>query len=95
MAAMNGIYANNEVGYGYAAAPEETILSIVFDAISTEECIADTLDCLEHVLFGTGDETKNAPINPDNLNNAAAFLRDMANNNRNHLNRLFDQIGGR
>ena len=93
MAAMNGIYANNEVVY--AAAPEETVLSTVFDAISTEECIADTLDCLEHVLFGTGDETKNTPINPDNLNDAVAFLRGMANDNRSHLNRLFNKIGGR
>ena len=93
MATMNGIYANNEVGY--AADPEETVLSTVFAAISTEECIADTLDCLEHVLFGTDGENKKTQVNPDNLNDAAAFLRDMANDNRNHLNRLFNKIGGR
>ena len=93
MAAMNGIYANNEAVY--AVAPEETVLSTVFDAILTEECIADTLDCLEHVLFGTGDENKKTQANPENLNDAAAFLRDMANDNRNHLNRLFNKIGGR
>ena len=95
MAAMNGIHANNEVVY--AAGPEETVLSTVFDAISAEECIADTLDCLEHVLFGTGDETKKTQINlnPDNLNDAVAFLRDMANDNQIHLNRLFNKIGGR
>ena len=93
MAAMNGIHANNEVVY--AAGPEETVLSTVFDAISTEECIADTLDCLEHVLFGTGDENKKTPMELDNLNDAAAFLRDMAHDNRNHLNGLFNKIGGR
>lgn len=93
MAAMNGMYANNEVVY--AADPGETVLSTIFDAISTEECIADTLDCLEHVLFGTGDENKKAMINPDNLNDAAAFLRAMANDNQSHLNRLFNKIGGR
>ena len=89
MAAMNGIYANNE-----PAAPEETVLSTIFDAISTEECIADTLDCLEHVLFGTGDENKKTQVNPDIIT-TAAYLRDMANDNRNHLNRLFNKIGGR
>ena len=93
MAAMNGIHANNEVVY--AAGPEETVLSTVFDAISAEECIADTLDCLEHVLFGTGDETKKTQINPDNLNDAVAFLRDMAKYNQTHLNGLFNKIGGR
>ena len=93
MAAMNGIHANNEVVY--AAGPEETVLSTVFDAISAEECIADTLDCLEHVLFGTGDETKKTQINPDNINDAVAFLRDMAKYNQMHLNGLFNKIGGR
>ena len=93
MAAMNGIYANNEVGF--TVAPEETVLSIIFDAISNEECMADTLDCLEHVLFGTDDECQKKQVNPENLNDAAAFLRDMACKNRNHLNYLFNKIGGR
>lgn len=93
MAVMNPIYANHEVAF--TAAPEETVLSIVLNAITTEECMADTLDCLEHVLFGTDDKNEKTPVDPENLNDAVAFLRDMAYNNQNHLNRLFNKIGGR
>lgn len=87
---MANLYPNSD-----AVSPKETLVSVLLDVISAEECISDTLNSFDHSLFGTCTGEANTPNPPENVGEAMMFLRDIVQDNRKHLNQIYDKVGGR
>lgn len=91
---MANLYANSDA-VSCASSPKETVVSVLLDIISAEECISDTLNSFDYSLFGTCTSEANTPNHPENLGEAMMFLRDIVQDNRKHLNQIYDRVGGR
>ena len=70
---MANLYANSDA-VSCASSPKETVVSVLLDVISAEECISDTLNSFDHSLFGTCTGEPNTPNPPENLGEATRRL---------------------